>query len=238
MTVQVLATVKLPRTTGNPRDDVANDFVFEAAASELDDATADDIAAELTSFYNTTQVIPGTDQPVGGLISALVSRSTDAIEIAMYDITGLLDGSPHGSPLQVRNFTLVAETVAANRMPAEVAIGLSFHGNLTGLPEVATNPTPPPATIRPAARHRGRIYLGPLAISASVTSSGRVLVATDAADCIASAASALAAETDAVWQVWSRANAEVYPVVGGWVDNAFDTVRKRGEDMTSRTLWT
>ena len=42
---------------------------------------------------------------------------------------------------------------------------------------------------------------------------------------------------ECTWVLWSRANNAMFNVVGGWVDNAFDTIRKRGNAPTARTTW-
>jgi hypothetical protein len=34
--------------------------------------------------------------------------------------------------------------------------------------------------------------------------------------------------------VWSSADDTAYPVIGAWMDNAFDTQRRRGVDATAR----
>lgn len=231
----VLATVGLPHVSGNPADEIQNDFAFDLAGA-LDSAAADAIETWLTSFYNTVQVIPGTDAAPATYLSSAVSRTAGAASISMYDITGFEDGSPHGSPLFVRNWTVGATTgTSANRLPEEVAIKLSIHGDLDGIVEKQTNPLPPPAFIRPAARRRGGIYLGPLPLYA-LASPSDPRPSTDLKDTLAAAAAFLLGEAPE-WSVWSRADATLYPVVGGWIDNAFDTQRRRGPEMTSRVLW-
>jgi hypothetical protein len=39
------------------------------------------------------------------------------------------------------------------------------------------------------------------------------------------------------WSVWSRKNANTKLVTGGFVDNAFDTQRRRGEKASGRQTW-
>jgi len=37
--------------------------------------------------------------------------------------------------------------------------------------------------------------------------------------------------------VWSRTDEAVYPIVGGYVDYAFDTQRRRGQAPVARQSW-
>jgi hypothetical protein len=39
------------------------------------------------------------------------------------------------------------------------------------------------------------------------------------------------------WCVWSRSNHKVDPVIGGFVDNRFDTQRRRLETSTARVVF-
>lgn len=229
MTTPVLATVRLASLTGNPADDADNDFAFEVTT--LNSATADNLATALASFYNTVQVIPGTDYSVANFLSSVISRAANAATIDFYDLTGHLNGSAHASPVFTRNFTVGA--IAAGSpidLPAEVAVCLSFHADLTGIPEKS-------GATRPAARRKGRVFIGPLN---NFSQTGvPVVVGAPIRDALAAAAITLSDAVGASQRVWSRTGAALYgPIVGGWIDNAFDTQRRRGEAYTARTLWT
>jgi hypothetical protein len=39
------------------------------------------------------------------------------------------------------------------------------------------------------------------------------------------------------WAVWSRVNHAMYEVTGGFIDNEFDTQRRRGEVSTARSTF-
>lgn len=39
------------------------------------------------------------------------------------------------------------------------------------------------------------------------------------------------------WVIWSEKLEQSFAVAGGWVDNAWDTQRRRGMPATTRTLW-
>jgi hypothetical protein len=42
---------------------------------------------------------------------------------------------------------------------------------------------------------------------------------------------------DTTWSVWSEANQTASPVRDGWVDDAWDTQRRRGLDSSARTTF-
>jgi hypothetical protein len=59
---------------------------------------------------------------------------------------------------------------------------------------------------------------------------------------IANAAQTLSASIEAIsalchWVVWSEADQDAGSVFDGWIDNAFDTQRRRGVQASSRTTW-
>jgi len=119
------------------------------------------------------------------------------------------------------NFT-VAPTIGP--APPEVAMCLSFQGTqISGIPQ---------------ARRRGRVYIGPLRAS-TIDGNGRPAVANitqlrNAGEALR-VASAAAAAWD--WVVWSTVMQEPAPVVNGWVDDEFDTQRRRGRVPTVRTVF-
>jgi len=140
-------------------------------------------------------------------------------EVKYYD----LPGTPPNYPIEedVWNF---ASAPNGTPLPQEVAVCLSFHGPRTpGFPQ---------------ARRRGRIYLGTL--GSGVNSSGRPLAAyitqvTTAASTFKANIDAIASDTQ--WAVWSTVDQAPVAISGGWVDNVFDTQRRRGLLETSRTTW-
>lgn len=114
---------------------------------------------------------------------------------------------------------------SSDPLPTEVAVCSSFAAT-------AASGVPP-------ARRRGRIYVGPLAESAN-SSSGQSRPLPAFITALADATEDLA--TDAVLSgfdlsVWSRRDSELFPVARGWVDNAWDTQRRRGIEATARTSW-
>lgn len=94
----------------------------------------------------------------------------------------------------------------------------------------------------PQARRRGRIYLGPLsltAVSASSSSAFSFINTTFRNQVAAAAETHLlpGTEADGQWVVWSPTGLTTTPVVDGWVDNAVDTQRRRGSRYTGRQVF-
>jgi hypothetical protein len=117
-------------------------------------------------------------------------------------------------------------------LPDEVACCLSYRH------------FPYDAGINPQSQ-RGRIYFGPLNPDAFEGSGGGdewntpPRPATAFKNILAAAASDLedANDADNTWIVYSRVLDQGFAVTDGWIDNAFDTQRRRGVAATARTLW-
>lgn len=108
-------------------------------------------------------------------------------------------------------------------LPREVALAASFQGSR--------------AAGYPQARRRGRIFIGPLL--SGVNSNGRP--STAAKDALVAACEtlhdALHVSPNEYWAVWSTVDQDAVEVQNGWVDDAFDTQRRRGVEVTTRTVW-
>jgi len=87
-------------------------------------------------------------------------------------------------------------------------------------------------------RRRNRVYLGPLSVIGTV-SGADFRPPTALLDEIASAAGTLKANASLgiQWVIRSQVGNFVAPVANGWLDNAFDTQRRRGADPTSRSTF-
>jgi hypothetical protein len=165
------------------------------------------IKAVLDAFY--TGVTPA-GQNVGNYISPHVNR---AFLYKIYDL-GL---PPPRPPVVVPANVLAPQTGAG--LPGEVAIVSSFFAG-TNVP-----------------RKRGRHYIGPLSVvtsdaGASPRPSSGVLTA------IADRAKNVAQTTQNVtWVQVSQVAGIASVVTAGWVDNAYDTQRRRGNAPSTRTSW-
>lgn len=237
MTVPIHAVVRLAAVSGLPED--IDETTWSFLAADDDPTTLDGIADSIISWFNTTD----THADIASYISGTVSRASNAHAINFYDLTGHLDGSAAGSPIHVVPWTLDAATSVMN-FPGEVAIRQTVNADgYADVPETAVNPSPPPVTIRPRARYRGGFYLGPLNVSCTVTSAGTTepRVNTDFLDDADGAWFRFMDERGGDFAVWSRADADLKLVAPDGlitVDNAFDTIRKRGQRSTARrTVW-
>lgn len=223
----VLAEVVLTHFDGIPADSVVNTFTFATPSVGLVPAELDPIFASLVAFYN---VAPAGGNTIASRISAAISR-TVSHHIKMYDLTGHLDGTAHGSPVFDDVFLLGAHAGAAADLPEEMAICASFRANYGTDVEFAPG-------ARPRSSDRGRIFLGPLS-SDVVTQDGatmRVRVKDLVRSDIRTNMQTLRDAAGHAWSVWSRKHAVTAPVTDVWVDDAFDVQRRRGEKAIVRTM--
>lgn len=215
--------------SGLLEDQVVNTFAFLTPTATYVEAEALAASNSLNNFYSATHA-PAT-KPISDWLSETLVRAAYGVVHRVYDLTGHLDGSPHGSPKNEYAYSLPVGTLGTS-LPSQVALCLSFHADYTGDPEFG------PGT-RPRARDRGRVYLGPFhnqcLAEGSVTQ--RPIPAAGLVDSIHFSALFLMNEPGHAWAVWSRRNAALEPVVGGWIDDSWDIQRRRKEDAVTRTTW-
>lgn len=235
MTTPILCRVSLAATSGIPADGATNDFAFLAA--DTSSGTLDGITQSIVDLYT----LGHTSNALGVYLSSALSRSASACGIDVYDLTGHLDGSPTGSPIYTTAFTLPGVGFSAANQPSEVAVVFAYLADgWETIPETAINPSPPPATLRPRSRYRGRMYLGPLTDKPTdndANGNPRPTDSTFLADCAAQWF-AFMDERGGDFGVWSRADAQIRLVAPGGlvtIDNAYDTQRRRGVAPTART---
>jgi hypothetical protein len=198
----------------------------------------EDIAAAITNFYNDA-VSPAT-AAMGGYLSKEVSRASNACSVVIYTADDISD--PLGSPKLVSDFTMVAGSSTSPNLPAEDAVALSYNADVTDVPEQVGN-------TRPAARRRGRLFFGPLNAvvlgdpddQPNVQRPDEEFVSNMLINAVGLYEAIKAIEVSAQplhWAVFSPTETEIRPIVRFSVDNAFDTIRKRGAAATSRTAET
>jgi len=223
---------ELVHTSGLPADSSQQQFIFSTNTVYPYTSAVTEINNKLLDFYNGAHGPSG--QELAQYISHSMSRGVSACHWHFYDITTVLDGSPAGSPFHTTDWALGSAAVGSTDLPAEVAVVLSYHSTYGSAPERGPNNT------RPRQRLRGRIFLGPLNSSAiTASSSGRVVNDPNFRETIAACAATLmtTGTLTAMWVQWSRVNRDYWDVVGGHIDDAFDTQRRRGEDADVRKLW-
>lgn len=193
------------------------------------------VDATPANYVTNSFAFTGTDPvPVlGGITTALKDFYDDITasflsndiaqnghEIKYYDLPGPVPNYP----IEEDVWNLAADP-SGPQLPQEVALCLSFQGARTpGFPQN---------------RRRGRVYIGPLGTGANTNgrpTSGFVTQLATAAATLKANIIALAGDT--VWSVWSTVDQAGVPIDNGWVDNVWDTQRRRGLVETSRTTWT
>jgi len=140
-------------------------------------------------------------------------------EIKYYD----LPGTPPNYPVEEDVWNLAANP-SGTPLPQECAICLSFQGARTpGFPQ---------------ARRRGRIYLGLWGTNANTSGRPTAALITNITTAAATFKAAVAALADPIdWAIWSTVDQAPVAVDNGWVDNVWDTQRRRGLLETSRTTF-
>lgn len=116
-------------------------------------------------------------------------------------------------------------TPGTSNLPSEVSLCMSFQGD--------------PTSGQPQARRRGRVYIGPLSDDALASATGRPAELFVTALVNAGQALLDASQASATWDwiVWSPTAASQFVVTNGWVDNEFDTQRRRGLRATGRSTF-
>jgi hypothetical protein len=204
------------RDTGLPEDASVNVWHFahrDYPVGTTPSDSANDIVDRLESFY----------QDIASIYS---SENGTAVICKVYDLN---DPEPRSVILE-RSIEVVPSPTEG--FPHEVAICMSFAAAV--------------ASGQPRARRRGRVYLGPIYSGASSTSGGRVLVSATVRGIITAAAAAAfdtgLIATDPRLVVYSRTDDQTgesvanscHDVVTLWVDDAWDTQRRRGTAPTTR----
>lgn len=236
----VKVLVQMIGKSGDPKDRFVNTHHFNAAGADLLGDEVPAIFTALKNFYgqDTEQV---TNQQAAGQRNILDYigdhlQSGQVHQMKFYDLS---EPAPR-QPIFTGTFT--KNDNAAAKLPAEVAVVLSLKGDVPQGQNVQ--------------RGRGRIYLGPLNVRAMTEDANDARVTVAFRQVIAKAAVRLNDEVagNATWVIHSAGAREVDPnnnnkrtgpllpainvnVDGGYVDDAFDTQRRRGVVNTSRNLW-
>src|SRR4029450_7632341 len=224
----VLCEVVLPAVSGKPEDDCVNTFSFQTPSTPPTSTELAAITGAVRDFYNT---IPSGNNAIAGWINSSISRVTDAVRCRFFNLDGHLDGSPHGSPISVRTFTLGAMVAGGVGAPREVACALTIRAAYGTAPEFGPDDPITGEGTRPRARLRGRVYIGPLINSTwDLEATSTRVKFTNVCCTSLVAGGVLLRDAGMGWSVWSRARADLEPVATILVDDGIDTQRRRGED--------
>lgn len=206
------AQITIPYFTGLPEDVIQNNLYFIYVPETEPDFGI--LTPKITTFYNS--MYAGTT--VGLSWAPWVNRA--GVEIKFYN---LADPLPR-APISITHPTFTGVQLSTSTVTPEQAVVLSFQGaKLSGETQ---------------ARRRGRIFLGGIGgnISAGNASSFPIFADTILQG-ICNAADAFwtsCLTDDFNWVIYSRTNNGTVPIDNGWVDNAFDTQRRRGNAPTAR----
>lgn len=231
----IRATVRLHHVNGLPLDDVVNVWHFQSL-TPLDSAISTKLAIGLEAFYRPLYVwFSGVQvRTVGNGGTIQTSEVTPGAAGAGDDVTSRVFMT-HAIPTT----TAFPATTGAN-FPGEVAACLSFAGDIEGIPEESGG-------TRPAARRRGRIYLGRLATTsgtAGITANtvtprinlGALAFGDVAMDEYEDLAAALSPAPNSLLHIiYSPTSAAEHVVTVVSMDDAYDTIRSRGVDPTVRS---
>lgn len=214
----IRAQVTLERDSALPADVITNTWHwYSGTSTTAGDTEAIALGGALSTFY-------------GSISTRLSAVFTGVGNVDFYD---LADPQPR-VPFATYNMTTFTPNTTA--LPSEVALCLSYEAvPVSGVPQ---------------SRRRGRVYIGPLAVATSAVSGvGNDCRPTGA--CVSNLLSAAAAMTPVTVgaDTWSLAvysptqfqaqggdaGDSTNPVYRFWVDDAFDTQRRRGAPITTRT---
>lgn len=227
---EVIAQVNFQGVSGLPKDIFENVLNFNTSGAITPDMLGT-IAIKIVDFY-TLNTGSGA---VGSFLSGMISPHRGLIK--MYDRAA---ASPR-PVLATATFTMPSPGSSPD-LPAECAVCLSYF------------------TDRNAPRHRGRIFLGPLNGAANdngnvangfvavLRASALRLVTVVSSAGFTAANALITARTgipavpvqtvpDTEWALYSPTAATSVAIQHGWVDNAFDTQRRRGIAPTVRSTW-
>lgn len=194
--------------SGSPKDVYTNTFYFRNESGPGSSAQmADNLATDLQEFYGTAPTDVASPVSISSRMSGAVIA--DNPELRVYDL-----GQPAPRYPIIRFLTIDFNTTSY--FPSEVAACLSY---------VAAENQP---------RSRGRIYLGPLAANTAVVADGRATIDANFRTCALASSRRLMLKPNHTWELWSPTSGQMKTITGLWMDNAFDTQRRRGEEASGR----
>lgn len=209
--------IALQGKRGLPEDQFVNTWHADGPAG-ADGAYAANLAQAFIDFYLTSA--NSVDSPWAFLSNAV---ATNGHTVKVY---ALAEPEPR-APIFEDTFDLPG-ALSVEGYPAEVAICCSFRGAQVSGANMA--------------RRRGRIFFGPLKNTAGDLIDNAVRPVSALQNCLVANMEQLKADVEAIaagghWAVYSPSSNQMHPVVAGWVDNSFDTQRRRGEKPTARVTW-
>lgn len=215
-------------SSGIARDAVQYDFHF-ASPGSIGETELTHMSDDLWKFFDTV------GSPIAGAVDSFfsneLSSDASAVDIRTY-LVPLVRG-PLGPPHTTRSYS--PSSIGSHALPEEVALVMSFEADVSTISERG------PGGTRPRSSRRNRVYLGPLDTTANTqdpttkrshpTDGIRNLVLQNAALFLDSTA----LRDGWVWQTFSPKLWQMFPVLLCWVDDAWDTQRRRGPASVTRS---
>lgn len=186
-------------------DGYVNTWYFANIGTSTPAESAVDAKGWLQTFYSA-------------LAGHIASDSSDSP--ATFKVYDLSDAEPR-SP--VYDSTISISGTSGQYLPPEVALVLSYRALYrSGVPK---------------GRCRGRVYLGPFATASNSNGRPSSALLTAVGTAAAALLTSSQASTDTVWRVHSEmeGDSSSQNVTGGWVDDEWDTQRRRSLNLTTRT---
>jgi hypothetical protein len=206
------AQVVLQGKTALPEDRWVNNYCFrnDAVPGFTGDPIQVRIRKALSDFYS----VAPTGQ-TAALRSFLTNLRLEAVTVNVYDL-GI---PPPRSPLV--ESMLVPLGASSTPVPEEAAVCCSYYA------------------IQNRPRRRGRVYIGPLDVTALERTTTRVRTSDALRAVLSGCATRLMTGNgqSITWVILSGVDAAARVITGGWVDDAPDTQRRRGTAAAARTVW-
>jgi hypothetical protein len=224
-----MGTVHLVKHRLVSTDPVVDDSTIQMVLSNpaaTDNSWYATVVGPLQTFWNNAPA--GGVNPISHYISQVMDRGASVSEFIFYDITGHLNGSPHGAPFATYTWTLGAAGTSG-RLPEGVAATVSFRADYGSDVEFGSG-------TRPRSRDRNRFYLGPLTsdvLSNATSPAHSHFTSQFMTDCM-EALAALQADLQALahevnFMVWSRKNAALKQPILTYMDDRPDYQRRRSD---------
>lgn len=193
--------------SGLPEDRFINSWAFRNDGIGGIEGVEGAVTAVLQAFYFGSGT--QTEYP-----AKYMNTNVTLAEYRIYDLGQTPPREPRINPIGVPGES------GGVPLPGEVALCLSLR------------------TDDRTARGRGRLYLGPLVSSALASSGGIVRPNSLLVQGIVDSANDVLNTTENVtWGIISQRDGTAKPVTGGYVDDAFDTQRRRGIAPSTRTVF-
>ncbi len=205
----------LPGRTGIPEDRYITTWAFRTE-DNLPPSEADLIGAnDLVGEFFTGMTSPATTT-IANQLGSVIDKPV--CEARSYKLGDTVPRQPTTS------FYNLGPVSANDPLPSEVAVCASFYSQ------------------RNLPRRRGRVFVGPwnASIVTRDTDTGVARLANNIITALRTSMVRLAGSAPQQglrWCVLSQTDAALYDITAGWVDNAFDTQRRRGETASSRSPW-